>query len=106
MQHNKTCFNLIGYLESFTPDPLLRTIANLIDSKSYGTTDIKVVIEAASEIKDHFNDLLKANDSKEYCLGNYFTRHKFDKPCQKLKKAIMVYKSSHPPTLEHAYILT
>ena len=75
--------SLKGHLESFTTDPLLTSIATLLDSKSYGTNDIKVVEKAASKIKDHFNNLLKANDFKEHHLGNYFTKYKLDKPCWK-----------------------
>ena len=88
MQHNKACFDcfgesLKGRLERFTTDPLLTSIATLLDSKSYGTNNIKVVVKPASKIKDHFNNLLKANDFKEDCLGNYFTKYKLDKPCRK-----------------------
>ena len=46
--------SLKGRLESFTTDPLLTFIATLLNSKSYGTSDIKVVVKAASKIKDHF----------------------------------------------------
>ena len=75
--------SLKGHLQSFTTDPLLTSIATLLDSKSYGANNIKVVIKAASKIKDHFNNILKANDFKEHCLGNYFTKYKLDKPCRK-----------------------
>ena len=75
--------SLKGRLESFTTDPLLTSIATLLDSRSYGANDIKVVVKAASKIKDHFNNLLKANDFKEHHLGNYFTKYKLDKPCRK-----------------------
>ena len=86
MQHNKACFDcfgesLKGRLERFTTDPLLTSIATLLDSKSYGANNINV--KPASKIKDHFNNLLKANDFKEDCLGNYFTKYKLDKPCRK-----------------------
>ena len=73
--------SLKGHLESFTTDPLLTSIATLLDSKSYGANNINV--KPASKIKDHFNNLLKANDFKEDCLGNYFTKYKLDKPCRK-----------------------
>ena len=75
--------SLKGPLESFTTDPLLTSIAALLDSKSYGTNNIKVAIKAASKIKDHFNNLLKANDFKEHHLGNYFTKYELDMPCRK-----------------------
>ena len=75
--------SLKGHLESFTTDPLLTSIATLLDSKSYGANDMKLVVKAASKIRDHFNNLLKANDFKEYRLGNYFTKYKLDKPCRK-----------------------
>ena len=65
-------------LETFTTDTLLTSIATLLDSKSYGTKGIKVVVKAASKIKDHFNNLLKPNDFKEHHLGNYFTKYKLD----------------------------
>ena len=38
--------SLKGRLESFTTDPLLTSIATLLDSKSYGANDIKGVIKA------------------------------------------------------------
>ena len=75
--------SLKGHLESFTTDPLPTSIATLLDSKSYGANNIKVVKKAASKIKDHFNNLLKANDFKEHHLGNYFTKYELDKPCRK-----------------------
>ena len=75
--------SLKGRLESFTTDSWLTSIATLLNSKSFGANDIKVVIKAASKIKDHFNNLLKANDFKEHCLGNYVTKFKLDKPCRK-----------------------
>ena len=87
MQYNKACFNcfksLKGCLESFTTDPWLTSIASLLNSKSFGANDIKVVVKAASKIKDHFNNLLKANDFKQHCLGNYVTKFKLDKPYRK-----------------------
>ena len=61
--------SLKGCLESFTTDPLLTSITTLLDSKSYGANDIKVVVKAASKIKDHFYDLLTANDFKEHRLA-------------------------------------
>ena len=75
--------SLKGCLESFTTDPSLTSIATLLDSKSYGTNNIKVVVKVASKIKDHFQNLLKANDFKEHHLGNYFTKYKLDKPYRK-----------------------
>ena len=54
--------SLKGRLESFTTNPLVTSIATLFDSKSYGANNIKVVLKAASKIKDHFNNLLKAYD--------------------------------------------
>ena len=54
--------SLKGCLESFTTDPLLTSIATLLDSKSCGANNIKIVKKAASKIEDHFNNLLKANN--------------------------------------------
>ena len=54
--------SLKGRLAGFTTDPLLTSTATLLNSKSYGANDIKVVVKAASKIKDHFNNLLKAYD--------------------------------------------
>ena len=93
--------NLKALLESFITDPLLTSISTLLDSKCYGANNNKVSVKAASKIKDYCNNLLKANDFKEHCLGKYFTEYKLDKPCQKKKKkAIMAYQSSPPPALD------
>ena len=70
-------------IESFTTNPLPTSIATLLDSKSYGTNDIKAVIKNTSKMKDHFNNLLKASDFKEHLLGKYFAKYKLDKPCRK-----------------------
>ena len=42
--------SLKGCLVSFTTDPLLTSITTLLDRKSYGANDIKVVVKAASKI--------------------------------------------------------
>ena len=88
--------NLKGLLESFITDLLLTSIATLLDSKCYGTNNNKVSVKAASKIKDYCNNLLKANDFKEHCLGKYFTGYTLDKPCQKKEGNYGISKFTTP----------
>ena len=44
---------------------------NRAHNLSSPANDIEDVIKAASKIRDHFNNLLKANNFKEQCLGDY-----------------------------------